>query len=281
MSANQPIGIFDSGIGGLTVLKKLQDALPHEHFIYYADTAHLPYGEKTPAQIIDYTRRIGMWMQNDMGAKLLIAACNTSSSLSLNVITQELAIPVIGTIHPIVDAVLENSKNARVGILATFASTQSRMHEDVLRKAGFQGIVQAISCPRFVPLIESGYVLGPEITEAAQDYLQPFLMEKLNTLIYGCTHYPLIAQVIQPLLPSSTTFIDPADAIVVKTAQELYRQKTINPSQEKGFVKFYCSALPEKLSSQISQLMKIHAPLVHLKELEASHGLPSQRVANA
>ena len=276
MVDTRPIGIFDSGIGGLTVLKQLQRALPHEHFVYFADTANLPYGEKTPAQIIDYARHTLTWMQDKVGAKLVVAACHTSSATALDVVSKDYAIPVIGTIYPMVETILKNHAEARIGIIATPTSVASRMHETILRKSGFQGEIFSISCPRFVPLIEAGHIFGPELLRVTSEYLANFRNRDLNTLIYGCTHYPWISDTIRHVLPHAVDYIDPADHIAAKVAQELYKSKLLNTSKEKGGVDFYTSAAPETLSSQVSLLMSVPKPLVTLNNL-TNPGLYEQR----
>jgi glutamate racemase len=262
MQSKQPIGIFDSGIGGLTVLRKLQSALPHEHFVYFADTANLPYGDKTSDQIISYARKTLAWMQNEMGVKLVVAACNTSSATALDLISDEFNIPIVGTIYPMVETIMQSHKDKRIGIIATSASVASRMHENVLRNAGFEGHIQSIACPKFVPIIESGRIDGPELLRITNEYLHIFKIEQLNTLIYGCTHYPWIAETIEQILPSGVIFIDPTDSIAAKVSQDLYKYKLLNTSWDKVDVGFYCSSNPERFSSQLNLLLSIPKPKV-------------------
>ncbi|MBM3468539.1 MAG: glutamate racemase [Alphaproteobacteria bacterium] len=280
MMERQPIGVFDSGIGGLTVLKKLQTVLPHENFVYFADTAHLPYGEKTPEQIIDYARKIIGWMQNEVGVKLVVAACHTSSAIALDTVAEDVSIPVIGTIYPMIETILNNHLNKRIGLIATPASVRSKMHENIIVKAGFKGEFHSISCPNFVPLIENGHIFGPELIRNTTEYLRIFSERELNTLIYGCTHYPLIAETIEQVLPESTEFIDPAEHMAKKVSQELYNKKIINISNEAGKVDFYSSSDPEKLSAQVNLLLSIPKPSVTLKYLSESTETPQKLVVN-
>lgn len=280
MLTQKPIGIFDSGIGGLTVLKELQRTLPHEHFVYFADTANLPYGEKTPEQIVEYTRQTLAWMQNEMGAKLVIAACHTSSATALDTVSPEFTIPVIGAIYPMVETVLQHYQGRRIGIIATPASVQSRMHENILVKSGFQGRLYSISCPKFVPIIESGRIFEPELLTAAYKYLDIFKKKDLNTLIYGCTHYPWIADTIQQVLPVSVDLIDPAEHIAAKVSQELYKYKIINISSNKVKVDFYCSSSPDRFSTQVNLLMSIPKPEVTLVCFESPNSFPQKRAVN-
>jgi glutamate racemase len=280
MADKRPICIFDSGIGGLTVLKELQRALPHEHFIYFADTANLPYGEKTPEQIIDYARRTLRWMQDELGAKLVIAACHTSSATALDIVSKDFSIPVIGTIYPMVETLMQDHQDARIGIIATPTSVNSRTHENVLVRSGFKGYIHSISCPRFVPLIESGHILGTELLDVCYEYLSAFKEYNLNALVYGCTHYPWIADTIQQILPKTVSFIDPAASIAAKAFQELYKYKILNALTHKGSTDFYCSASPETFSSQISLLMSISKPHVTVKVLTDQPPLPHKLAVN-
>lgn len=280
MSDKRPIGIFDSGIGGLTVLKELQRVLPHEHFVYFADTANLPYGEKTPEQIIGYARQTLAWMQNEIGAKLVIAACHTSSATALDIVSKDFSIPVIGTIYPLVETIMQNHQNARIGIIATPASVNSRTHENILIKSGFKGQIQSIRCPRFVPLIESGHIFGPELLRVTHEYLSIFKEMGMDTLVYGCTHYPWIAETVRQVLPDTVEYIDPAASIATKSFQDLYKHKILNTSENKAAVEFYCSGSPETFSSQVSLLMSIPKPLVTLKALTDQNPLSHKRAVN-
>jgi glutamate racemase len=252
---NPPIGLFDSGIGGLTVLKAMRSLMPGEDIVYFADTANLPYGTKSPDQIKGYARKTLRWMQDDIGVKMGIAACNTSSALALDTITPEFHIPLIGTITPMILAV-QNLMIAdpRIGILATPASVASSAHERALRASGFSGVIMPISCPEFVPLIEANQLLSPPLKACAHEYLKPFLEKNLNTLIYGCTHYPFLDPLLKTLLPSSTTFIDPAESMA-QAAYETLKTKRDLSDHKTGTVTFYTSAAPQDFAAKLSRLM--------------------------
>lgn len=267
MHSKQPIGIFDSGIGGLNVLRKLEGVLPHEHFVYFADSAHLPYGDKTPEQIISYARKTITWMRDDIGVKLVVAACNTSSATALDLIQDEFNIPIVGTIYPMVETILEFHQNKTLGIIATPTSVESKMHENILRKAGFEGEVYSIPCPKFVPIIESGRIEGPELLRVTTEYLNIFRDKNIDTLIYGCTHYPWIEEVIRQVLPPSVGTIDPAENMVAKVAQELYKHKLLNTSWDKASPRFYCSSDPDRFATQLNLLLNLPKPEVTLVNL--------------
>lgn len=240
--STKPIGIYDSGVGGLTVLKALQRQLPHENFVYFADTAHLPYGDKTPLQIMHYTNAILTWMQDVAKVKMVVAACHTSSAIALPTLSPKFSMPIIGTIEPLVSAI---DQAAKIGIIATPATTTSLMHEQVFRQHSFTGTILTIGCPTFVPLIEAGLAQGQLnailLQEHAAAYLTPFHSHQLNTLIYGCTHYPLIKSIIEPLLPTGVHCIDPAEIIAKQVAHTLEQYHLQNTSGLKPSVKFECN----------------------------------------
>lgn len=239
--STKPIGVYDSGIGGLTVLKALQQELPNENFVYFADTAHLPYGNKTPQQIREYCESILTWMQDVADVKMVVAACHTSSAIALPAITSEFSMPIIGAIEPILSTI---TKDDKIGIIATPATATSLMHEQIFRKHGFTGTIITIGCPDFVPLIEAGLENGKLdvalLQKRAREYLQLFRTYQLNTLIYGCTHYPLIRNIIEPLLPT-VRCINPAEAIAKQVTQDLKQRQLQNTNGFKPTIRFECN----------------------------------------
>jgi glutamate racemase len=217
-------------------------------------------------------------MQDEMGVKLVVAACNTSSSVALDSVSKEVAIPVIGTIHPMVETVLQHHQGKRIGIIATPTSVKSQMHEKVLRQAGFEGDLYSISCPRFVPIIESGRISGPELMRSASEYLHVFTQKNLDTLIHGCTHYPWIEETLRQVLPDSVRFIDPSGPIAVKASQELYKNKTLNTSHDQGTVDFYCSKAPQRFAAQVNLLLSIPQPAVTLVNLDEREAVAVEKI---
>ena len=255
-NSQKPIGIYDSGLGGLTVLKALKKQFPSENFIYFADTANLPYGNKSPEEIIRFSRNIIRWMQDDLKVKMVIAGCNTSSALALEHIVPEFQIPIVGTIVPTVNAILKAPICSKIGIIATPSTTQSKHYHHMLVKAGFTGHIESISCPEFVPLIEAGEQHNPKLENIAQLYLKPFHDLQLDTLIYGCSHYPWISHVIEPLLPHSMTYINPADHITQQVEHLLSQHQLYHLGNPNPNVQFYASANPNQFENMASQLLK-------------------------
>jgi glutamate racemase len=221
----QPIGVFDSGIGGLTVLRELQKQLPRESVIYYADLARVPYGSKTPAEIIVINEEILAYLTK-RGVKLIIVACNTSSALALERRKDRFAVPIIGMIGPGANTAFALTKNKKIGVLATEATVKAQAYRNILTSLNPSVRVYEQACPRFVPLIEQGDYDSPELQSAAGEYLRPLLAAGIDTLIYGCTHYPLIDVVIRRQAGERLKYVDPA-AGAVHLAREILERENL------------------------------------------------------
>ncbi len=214
----QRIGIFDSGVGGLTVLRELYRQLPNESILYFGDTARLPYGTKTPAEILQFVREIINWMlQQDV--KMIMMACNTSSALALETVRAEFNIPILGIILPGARAAVKHGR--RIGVIATPATAASNAYRRAILEVDSTLQVWQVGCPEFVPLIEQNRIHDPYTTIVAREYLAPLLQQGIDTLIYGCTHYPHLEPVVCTILPRTVKSIDPAVHLVASAAQEL------------------------------------------------------------
>jgi glutamate racemase len=213
-----PIGIFDSGVGGLTVLREMYRQLPHESVIYFGDTARLPYGTRSQAQILQFVREILTWMV-EQGVKMVIMACNTSSALALETVRSEFSIPILGLILPGARAAVQRGR--RIGVIATPATAASNAYRRAVLEIEANAQVWQVGCPEFVPLIEQNRLEDPYTYEIAQEYLEPLLQRQIDTLIYGCTHYPYLAPILHQILPPTVKLIDPAVHVVAAAAQEL------------------------------------------------------------
>lgn len=212
------IGVFDSGVGGLTVLRQIYKQLPNESIIYFGDTAHLPYGIRSQAEILQYVREILNWMQQQR-VKMVIMACNTSSALALENVRQEFDFPILGVVLPGARAAVQQGK--RIGVIATPATAKSNAYRQAIMEIQPDVQVWQVSCPEFVPLIEQNRIHDPYTTEVAKSYLEPLIKQEIDTLVYGCTHYPHLAPVLRSLLPSYVKLVDPAVHVVAACAQEL------------------------------------------------------------
>lgn len=212
------IGIFDSGVGGLTVLRELYRQLPNESILYVADTARLPYGTRSASEISQFCFEILSWMvQQDV--KMVVLACNTSDALALESLRREFSIPILGLILPGARAAVGQGR--RIGVIATPATAASNAYRRAILEVDATAQVWQVGCPEFVPLVEQNRVYDPYTTEVAQQYLTPLLQQRIDSLIYGCTHYPHLAPILRKILPSTIKLVDPAIHVVTATAQEL------------------------------------------------------------
>ncbi len=244
-----PIGIFDSGVGGITVLRELYRQLPNESIIYFGDTARLPYGSRSQAEIIRFVRDILKWLQQQ-GVKMIIMACNTSSALALDVVRSEISIPILGTILPGAKAAAAQGK--RIGVIATPLTAASNAYRQAILELNPQSQVWQVGCPEFVPLIEQNRIHDPYTTDIARHYLEPLLQQQIDTLIYGCTHYPHLAPIVRSLIPSSVKVIDPAYYLAEGAAQELelLSLKNAYPSLP---TRFAVSGCPKQFAQSTAQ----------------------------
>lgn len=213
-----PIGVFDSGVGGLTVLRELYRQLPQESALYFGDTARLPYGTRSQTQILQFVREILTWMV-EQNAKMVIMACNTSSALALEAVRSEFNIPILGLILPGARAAVQQGR--RIGVIATPATAASNAYRQAIQEIDSDVQVWQVGCPEFVPLIEQNRIHEPYTQTVANHYLESLLKQQIDTLIYGCTHYPYLAPVLQRILPPQVKLINPAVHVVAAAAQEL------------------------------------------------------------
>ncbi len=239
------IGVFDSGVGGLTVLTELERQLPHESILYFGDTANLPYGTRSQAEILQFVRQILTWMVDSAGVKMAIMACNTSSALALEAVRSEFNIPVLGVILPGAHAAVEHGR--RIGVIATPATVQSDSYRRAIWEIAPTVQVWQVGCPEFVPLIERNCIRDPYTVKVAQQYLQPLLQQQIDTLVYGCTHYPHLAPVLQTILPPAVRLVNPAVPVVVAAAQTLQLLKIHNTLAAQP-TQFYVSGCPEQFA---------------------------------
>jgi len=213
-----PIGIFDSGVGGLTVLHQLYRQLPNESIVYFGDTARLPYGTRSQAEMLQFVREILDWMLLQQ-VKMVIMACNTSSALALETVRFEFPLPILGVILPGAKAAVHQGK--RIGVIATPATVASNAYRRAILEIESTVDVWQIGCPELAPLIEQNRITDPYMTEVTRYYLAPLLKQQIDTLVYGCTHYPHIAPIVRSLLPTSIQLVDPAVHVAAAAAQEL------------------------------------------------------------
>ena len=255
-----PIGVFDSGVGGLTVLQEVHRQLPNESVVYFGDTARLPYGKRSPAEIIEYVYEILYWMQSE-GVKMAIMACNTSSALALDIVQKDFDLPILGLILPGARAAV--GKGKRIGVIATTATVKSRAYVRAICESDPQAQVFQIDCPEFVPLIESDRIDDPYTLQVAKQYLQPLIDENIDTLVLGCTHYPHLSRVLRQILPAQVTLVNPAAYVVKAAGQELDLMGLRCLDNQYGYAetRFFVSGEPDRFA-QVSRRWLGKLPLV-------------------
>lgn len=243
----KPIGIFDSGLGGLTTVKELSKLLPNEDIIYFGDTGRVPYGTRSEDTIIKYVRQdMNFLKANDV--KMIIAACGTASSVALKHLTDEFDVPVIGVLEPACKAAALSTKNNKIGVLATPGTINSGAYGKGIRNLDKSIIVYEKACPMFVPLVENGYINSEPTRIIAREYLEPMMEDEVDTIILGCTHYPLLTGVINEITNGKINLIN-VGYETAKYAKDLLKIFDIlNDKKENGTEKYYVSDDVEKFS---------------------------------
>jgi len=210
----RPIGIFDSGVGGLTVFKTIREFFPREDIVYFGDTARVPYGPKSPNTIIEYSIQNSRFLLQQ-GIKILVVACNTSSAVAIPALQRLTDIPIIGVIEPGAEQAVLHSKSKRIGVIGTEGTINSAAYTTAINRLEPAAVVSSSPCPLFVPLAEEGWHTHPTAMQIATEYLSFFADQSIDTLVLGCTHYPLLTSIIQEVVGSSVRLVDSAEAIAI------------------------------------------------------------------
>lgn len=266
-----PIGVFDSGVGGLTVAREIMRQLPQERIIYFGDTARVPYGSKSKETIIRYSRQIIHFLESK-GVKAIVVACNTASAFALETIRPEMKIPIIGVVRPGAKVAAETTVNGKIGVIGTEGTIGSRIYTETIQQHNPDAVVLGKACPLFVPLVEEGWLKDPVTIEVAKRYLEFFQKSDIDTLILGCTHYPLLRSTIRNIMGEKVNLVNPA----YETAQGLKRllaehQLTndgLEPT-EATMYQFYVSDAAEKFKNFANSILPCEieeARLIHIEE---------------
>jgi glutamate racemase len=266
VSKPQPIGVFDSGIGGLTVVKALRDRLPNETIVYLGDTARVPYGPKSPETVQRYALELAhMLMQKN--AKALVVACNTVSSVALPLLTRKFSVPVIGVIEPGARAALQATRNQHIGVIGTRATIRSGAYEKALRATPTDVRVSSRACPLLVPLIEEG-LFDDDITDRViVRYLEPMLADEIDTLVLGCTHYPLLRAAIARVLGSEITLVDSAQNCATAVQETLDRQSLRSSTTDRGELHVALTDAADNFLNVARDALQLHFGEVELQPL--------------
>jgi glutamate racemase len=215
-----PVGVFDSGIGGLTVAQEVIRQLPNESVIYFGDTARVPYGPKSPDTVRRYSREIAAFL-NDQGVKTIVIACNTATAHALAVLREELDVPVVGVVEPGARAAVAATTRGHIGVIGTAGTVKSGAYERAIRALDPGVLITVRACPLFVPLVEEGWTDHDATRLVAREYLAPMLAAEIDTLVLGCTHYPLLKPLLAEVLGSGVRLIDSAEETAAETARTL------------------------------------------------------------
>jgi glutamate racemase len=245
MSSKAPIGVFDSGIGGLTVVKEIVNQIPGETIIYFGDTARLPYGSKSKETIITYTRQIARFLMAQ-GVKAIVIACNTASAFALETVSAEIEIPMIGVVKPGARVAAQTTRNGRIGVIGTEGTIHSGIYHDFLSETNPQVKVFGKACPLLVPLVEEGLLDDPVTLEISRRYINELLVENIDTLVLGCTHYPLLRKTIRKITGDGIELVNPAYETAKSLREVLTEQGIKNDNILKLNHRFYVSDGAEK-----------------------------------
>ena len=251
---NNPIGVFDSGVGGLSVLRAIREQMPEESVIYFGDQGHIPYGPRPMAQIQDFSETITRFLL-DRGAKIVVVACNTASAAALTYLRQTfLEVQFVG-MEPAVKTAAEHTETGVVGVLATPATFQGALYASVVER--FANGVQLLqnTCPGLVQQIEKGDLDGPQTRKILEDALTPMLGKNIDTVVLGCTHYPFVIPLIERIVGDKVRVIDPAPAVARQAKRLLEAGGLKSPNGARGEIHFYTSGDAESLKSLLPKLL--------------------------
>lgn len=244
---DKPIGIFDSGFGGLTVMSAVNKIMPKENLVYFGDTAHVPYGTKSKKIVTGFALKISKFLiKNDV--KLIVVACNTASAFSLEYLKKNIKVPIVGVIKAGSVTAAQKTKNKIVGVIGTEGTVKSGAYEKEIKK--YDKTIKCFSkaCPLFVPLVEEGWCSGKITQDVINVYLKDLVNKNIDTIILGCTHYPLLKKAIKKVIGNKINVIDSAEAVALEVKDVLAKNGLLKPTG-KGMRKFYVSDGPGKFKS--------------------------------
>ena len=271
MSENReaPIGVFDSGVGGLTVAREIMRNLPSERIVYFGDTARVPYGSKSRESIIRFSRQIIHVLQEEH-VKAIVVACNTASAYALDEVQKDLNIPIIGVVKPGAKVAAEATRNKRIGVIGTKGTIGSNIYADYIHEIDPEITVVGKACPLFVPLVEEGWLKDPVTVEVAERYLQELQEQDVDTLVMGCTHYPLLRSVLRELLGEKVTLVNPAYETAQSLKQLLKEMNLDNPGikEEEFPYRFYVSDLADQFTAFANSILPYDVSMTKKIDIE-------------
>ncbi len=260
------IGIFDSGIGGLTVVREFMQHLPGYDIIYFGDTARTPYGSKSPETVVEYARQNTEFLL-ERGAKIIVMACNTASSVATEALMQGYDVPVFEVVTPAVELAVQATRYGRIGVIGTRATINSGIYEKKILQIAPKARVYSRACPLFVPLVEEGWIKKPETAMIVKKYLFPLKVRRIDTLILGCTHYPLLKETIQRKIGKQVRVIDSSVAITRKVREFLDRHSDLDRSLSQNRVhRFFVSDVTPQFEKTAMELLKTRIRLELIRQ---------------
>jgi glutamate racemase len=268
---SRPIGVFDSGVGGLTVLHECLVTMPHEDFVYLGDNARLPYGPRPLPQIRRFAREIGAFLEA-RDVKLILVACNAATSAALPTLQAELSVPVVGVITPEAHAAVQATRNRRIGLLATQATVDAGRYAELVHALDAGVTFVPLACPRLVPLIEAD-APSEEVLDAVREYASPLKRAGVDTVVLGCTHYPLIRPVFQRVFGRDVTLVFSADETAREVAETLARKRIENAGGREGTYTFLTTGAPDAFRAAGRRFLQLpvgEVERITLAELEAA-----------
>ena len=265
------IGVFDSGVGGLTVFREIMRQIPNEKLIYFGDTARVPYGNKSKETVTKFSRQIVRFLQKQ-NIKAIVIACNTASAYALDAIEKEINVPIIGVVKPGAKVAAETTSNKKVGVIATAGTIGSKIYTEYIQ--GIDSDIQVIgkACPLFVPLVEEGLLKDPVTDEIAMRYLSELKDSNIDTLILGCTHYPLIRSTIGRIMGEQVNLVNPAYETARELKELLERENLLNPNTPglgSNQYQFFVSDAAEKFKTFANSILKygiLSAKIINIEE---------------
>ena len=267
---NSPIGVFDSGIGGISVLREIRSQMPEESVLYFGDQTHIPYGPRPMEQIRSFSEAITRFLLAEK-AKVIVVACNTASAAALKFLREKFPdVPFVG-MEPAVKPAAENTHTGKVGVLATPATFQGALYASVVERFAHGVELFQNTCPGLVQQIEQGNLSGPETRRILENALFPMLAENIDTVVLGCTHYPFVIPLIQEIAGHQVRVIDPAPAVAKQTARLLEARALKNPSYSKGELEFYTSRAPEEFRGMLPILLGEGGHVQNVEWVDDSH----------
>ena len=270
---NAPIGVFDSGVGGLTVVREIMRQIPNEKIVYFGDTARVPYGSKSKDTITRFSRQIVHFLESQ-NVKAIVIACNTASAYALETLEKEVNIPIIGVVKPGAKVAAETTKNGKIGVIATEGTISSGIYSSYIKEIKKDATVIGKACPLFVPLVEEGLWEDPVTDEIARRYLTEFTQQDkdIDTLILGCTHYPLIRSTLGRIAGEKVTLVNPAYE-TARELKELLEQKGLLNDRELGLgdnrYQFFVSDKADKFQNFANSIIKygiLSAKVINIEE---------------